>query len=110
MKLGIKTGIAGTTALIIGFGASNLGASCSATQAAAVTSDIAGEVVCVLVNDSLPPAQIVSACGGLALQDVQTILAQDTMSTKFAGDGGVPTSPAALARSNSAAKTGGSVK
>lgn len=70
---------------IMAFGLSSTGATCNTSQAVTVTTDIAGEVICVLQHDTQPPAQIVVACAGLALGDVNNILAADTNSAKWRG-------------------------
>ena len=65
------------TLSVIAIGFASVGASCPPSTTATgvtVTTDIAGEVICVLQHDTLPPAQIVVACVGLALTDVENIL------------------------------------
>lgn len=80
------------TLSIIAIGFASVGASCPPSTTATgvtVTTDIAGEVICVLQHDTLPPAQIVVACVGLALTDVENILAADPSTTKWQGDAGI---------------------
>lgn len=90
----MKLGIISATVIATGIGVGSIGATCKA-EAPAITLDIAEEAVCVISYDKDPPQQIVAECGGMALNDVETILAADDNATKFAGDGGVPTATSA---------------